>query len=286
MNENALQLNIHLSTNLTLANHLSVFETRSEQAARQNLENAVQLAGAALDDYTDPEIRAMVKLEQLKLIGDLGLAELLLRGKLIKEIEEEALWSFHPNRYTNMQEAAKAQGIGVSEYSNIRDLYNIVFPYLCDTLGMNLALVWEEIGKSNFRELTPYLVRVISGNPSQSRNVERFIEQLTEDVSISFQEEEPADRDNTIQQEVVRQLISTGAQTNREIRQRIRHIQQNQIPLYVINFPNEEDNRKIIVSLVEPTEFDLLQRRLRNLVEVLPTDIDDLDPTLHNLLIS
>ena len=116
MNETALQVTTHLSTNLTLASYLTDFETRSEHAARQNLENALQLAGSELDSYTNPEVRAMVKLEQLKLIGDLGLAELLLRGKLIKEIEDDALWSIHPNRYANMQEAAKSQGIGVSEY--------------------------------------------------------------------------------------------------------------------------------------------------------------------------
>ncbi len=65
-------------------------------------------------------------------------------------------------------------------------MYNIVFPYLCDTLGMNLALVWEEIGKSNFRDLTPYLVRAITGDVSQSRNVEGFIEQLTENITASL----------------------------------------------------------------------------------------------------
>ena len=116
------------------------------------------LTGFGMHDAVEAEVQVrLVKLEQLKLIGDLSLAELLLRGKLIKEIEDDALWSIHPNRYANMQEAAKSQGIGISEYSNIRDLYNIVFPYLCDTLGMNLALVWEEIGKSNFRDLTPTL---------------------------------------------------------------------------------------------------------------------------------
>jgi len=283
MNETALQVTTPLSTNLILASYLTDFETRSEQAARQNLENALELAGTALDSYTDPEVRAMVKLEQLKLIGDLSLAELLLRGKLIKEIEDDALWSIHPNRYANMQEAAKSQGIGISEYSNIRDLYNIVFPYLCDTLGMNLALVWEEIGKSNFRDLTPYLVRAITGEVSQSRNVESFIEQLTENIAASFDNDDPGN-DGLIHEEVVRQLMSAGTQTNRDLRQRIRQNDQHRIPAYVLEVPGEVSQRRIFVSLVDPEEYALIQRKLRGVVETHPTQIDHLNQTPLNVL--
>lgn len=279
MNETALQLNTHLSTNITLANYLTDFETRSEQAARQNLENSLLLTGSNIDSFTHPEIRAMVKLEQLKLIGNLGLVELLLRGKLIKEIEDEALWSIHPNRYSNMQEAAKAQGIGISEYSNIRDLYNIVFPYLCDMLGMNLALVWEEIGKSNLRELTPYLVRAITGEHSQSRNVERVIDQLSENISASFQNDGSDDLEPVIQQEIVRELISAGGRTNLELRQRIHHNDEARIPIYVLEVPGETTQRKIFVSMVDPEELALIQRKLRGVVETLPTQIDHLRHT-------
>ncbi len=95
---------------------------------------------------------------------------------------------------------------------------------------MNLALVWEEIGKSNFRDLTPYLVRAITGDVSQSRNVEGFIEQLTENITASFGTGDP-ENEGLIQQEVVRQLMSAGTQTNRDLRQRIRQIDQPRIPL-------------------------------------------------------
>jgi hypothetical protein len=279
MNENTLQVNSQLSTNLTLAHYLVDFETRSEQAARQNLETVLTQSGAGLGTYTDPEIRAMVKLEQLKLIGDLGLAEILLRGKIIKEIEEEALWNIHPNRYTNMQEAARAQGISLSEYSNIRDLYNVVFPYLTQTLEMNLALVWEEVGKSNLRELTPYLVRVISGEESGSRHVEGYIAQLMDDVAASAIANEEDISDGEVQEAVVRQLLTTGRLTNREVRRRIHDHDRQRIPIYILEVQGGEVPRKVMVSLVDEGQLDLIQRRLRGVIETQPRQVDDLRQT-------
>ncbi|MBG0785438.1 MAG: hypothetical protein H0S79_10075 [Anaerolineaceae bacterium] len=84
MNETTLQVTSHLSTNLTFSSYLTDFETRSELAARQNLESAMQMAGTKFISHTDPEIRATVKPEQLNPVCDLGLVELLLRGRLIK----------------------------------------------------------------------------------------------------------------------------------------------------------------------------------------------------------
>jgi hypothetical protein len=263
------------SSNNTLANYLSDFETRSEQAARQNLETAMFAAGMDPDAYTDPERRAIVKLEQLKLIGDLSLAEVLLRGKIIKEIEDDALWSIHPNRYATMQEAATAQGFSISEYSNIRDLYNIVFPYLTNVLGMNLALVWEEVGKSNLRELTPYLVRAITGENSQSHNVEDFIDRMTEEIAASAEVSDIPISDEQVQQEIVQQLMTTGRLTNREVRQRIRRGNTARIPVYVLELNNADIPQKIVVSVVDEDQYGLIQRRLRGVIQPTPTIIQD-----------
>jgi hypothetical protein len=279
MSETALQINSPLSTSLSLSTYLFDFESQSERAARQNLEAAMSTAGLDQTTYTEPEIYAMVKLEQLKLIGDLSLAEVLLRGKIIKEIEEQALWSIHPNRYPNMQEAAKSQGISVSEYSNIRDLYNVVFPYLTDTLGMNLALVWEEVGKSNLRELTPYLVSAITGDPSLSINVGRVIDQMMDDLAASTPPGEVTIPDNEARQEVVRQLMDTGRLTNREVRRRIRNVATHDIPVYVLEIPQLQIPQKMIISLVDDHEYDLVQRRLRGITTSIPTSLVELMQT-------
>ena len=275
MQEIAIQIH-PLSTSSSLSNYLSDFEVRSEQAARQNLEAALITSGGDIESYTVPEIRAMVKLEQLKLVGDLSLAEVLLRGKIIKEIEDEALWSIHPNRYPNMQTAAKAQGISISEYSNIRDLYNIVFPYLIDTLGMNLALVWEEVGKSNLRELTPYLVCAITGQPSQSRNVGVMIDQMMDESTEEAQRDGQIATEGQVRQSVVQQLMETGRLTNREVRRRIRNPNQEDIPIYIMEIHHHQNPQKVLVSFLNDQQYSLVQRRLQGIITPIQTNLPDL----------
>ncbi len=279
MSDTAIQINASFSTSLTLSSYLSDFEIRSEQAARLNLETAMSTGGVEQGAYTDPEIRAMVKLEQLKLIGDLSLAELLLRGKIIKEIEEEALWSIHPNRFPNMQEAAKAQGISISEYSNIRDLYNTVFPYFTDTLGMNLALVWEEVGKSNLRELTPYLVCAITGQPSQSRNVGLMVDQMMEESTLAAQANGGTITETEIRQGVVQQLMETGRLTNREVRRRIRNLNQDEIPVYILEINNHQTSQKVLISFLSDQQYSLVHRRLQGVISPVQTSLTELMQT-------
>ena len=264
------------STNAVLGNYLINFEQQSERAARQNLEAALSAAGTSPEAYTGPEIRAMIKLEQLKLIGDLGLAEVLLRGKIIREIENEALWSIHPNQYGSMQEAAKAQGISVSEYSDIRQLYNIVFPFIVEHMGANLALMWEEIGKSNFRELTPYLVRAITGEPNQSQNVENAFEAMMSDIAATAQAAGREMTDEEMRFEVVEQLLEAGHLTNRQLRERVRPERTPSIGFLAVDYQSQNRVDKIIVAQVTQDQYEMLQRRLNGYVNVTPTSIRDL----------
>jgi hypothetical protein len=232
----ATALTIQASSNTMIADYLFRFEAESEQAAAHNLQNALEIAGVDLEAYTQPERRAMIKMEQLKLIGDLGLAEVLLRGKLIQEIENEALWSIHPNQYPSMQEAAKDQGISPSEYSNIRNLYNIVFPYLTQVLGLNLAEIWEEVGKSNLRELCPYLVRAITGETNSSRNVEHAYAALVDDVQASNEASGTTMTVEQIQQAVIEELLEAGQLPNRQLRTRIRPERPASFTAHVVDY--------------------------------------------------
>ena len=266
------------SSNPALGNYLSSFEQQSERAARQNLEAALTAIGSSPDAYTGPEIRAMVKLEQLKLIGDLSLAEVLLRGKLIREIEQEALWSVHPNQYASMQEAAKAQGISLSEYSDIRQLYNVVFPYIVQHMGADLALLWEEIGKSNFRELTPYLVRAITGQPNQSANVETTFTAMMNDITATNAHAEVEMTDEEMRHQVVEQLLEAGHLTNRQMRERVRPERTPSIPAMTVNY--EENGRsRLVIAHISEDQYTMMQRRLNGYIEFMPVSMGDLART-------
>lgn len=273
---NQTTMSIQASSNGMMANYLSRFEIQAERAARQNLQTALESGGIDQGAYTQPELRAIIKLEQLKLIGDLGLAEVLLRGKIIREIENEALWSIHPNSYTSMQEAAKDQGISISEYSNIRDLYNIVFPYLSDQMGLNLPEIWEEIGKSNFRELCPYLVRIITGNPSSSRHVETAYSNLIDDIEASNAADELSMTEDEMRQTSVERLLEAGHLPNRQLRQRIRPRRPAAITVHVVDYQQDGTSQKALIALVDEEQFSLIQARLNSYIRIRPKQMVDI----------
>jgi hypothetical protein len=227
----------------------------------------------------------MIKMEQLKLIGDLGLAEVLLRGKLIQEIENEALWSIHPNQYPSMQEAAKDQGISPSEYSNIRNLYNIVFPYLTQVLGLNLAEIWEEVGKSNFRELCPYLVRAITGETSSSRNVEGAYATLIDDLQASNAASGITMTAEQVQQAVIEQLLEAGQLPNRQLRARIRPERPSSFPAHVVDYDHNGRPVKVVIALVDEEQYAYLGRKLEGSLRVIPTQMRELARTRFGQMI-
>lgn len=259
------------SSNPVLGNRLLDFETDSERAARQNLETALATAGSSADAYTGPEIRAMIKLEQLKLIGDLGFAEVLLRGKIINEIEREGLWSVHPEGYGSMQDAAKAQGISVSEYSDIRQLYNTIFPYITEHIETPLAILWEEIGKSNFRELIPFLARAITDERNQSQRVENVYEQMLNDIHAT----DPELTEEEGRHLVIEQLLEAGHLPNRQMRERIRPERTPSIPALAIDY-EEAGQTKVVIAHISNDQYDMLMRKMGGYIEVMPFTMDRL----------
>ena len=75
------------SSSLSLSNSLLGIESALEAAARANVE-------AAGDGFLDAEKEAMTVIEELRLINSMDLAAVLLRGKLLKRIEETSMWSY------------------------------------------------------------------------------------------------------------------------------------------------------------------------------------------------
>ena len=165
------------SQNAALSTSLMGIEAALSTAAQANVQTAI----AGTGDYTEMEIRSMTTIEELKLVNGMDLAAIILRGKLLKQIEDEALYSFHPNQYTTLQDMAREQGISLSELSNVRDLCFVVFPYMEEQLGMNVAVTFENIGKSNMRELVPVIKAIISGEETRG-TVQVAVERIMNDT--------------------------------------------------------------------------------------------------------
>ena len=62
---------------------------------------------------------------------------------------------------------------------------NVVFPYLQDTLKVNIALMWDSIGKSKIFEMLPHFVVMITGEDSASDNVNKSVAMLREQIEAT-----------------------------------------------------------------------------------------------------
>ena len=259
---NAIQISSNAQISARLNNMLENFE----RAAQQNVQAFMETTGN--NGFTITERRALVKLEQLKLIGDLTLAEIMLRGEIIRQIESEGLWSSHPGQYGSMEEAAAAQGISQSEYSNIRDLCDVIFPYLTEA-GYNVPMLWEEIGKSKFRELIPILKRAITNEESRSQRIEAIFENEMDDIAATAAATGEPVSNEEAREILINQMIEAGTLPVRELRQRIRP--ERTPSMHAFRIPYERDSQ-IYMFILDADQRELLSRRLTGYMDVIPVD--------------
>jgi hypothetical protein len=245
--------------NLALASALISLEEHFERAAQQNLELVLQGGG----DYTDTEKRSMVKIEQLKLVNGMDLAALLLRGKLLAEIRDMGWWSIHPNGYPTLEAMANEIGITTSELKDIETLTTVIFPYLENTVGIQVAQIWEEIGKSNFRELCPVLNAIITGEQSPSPRVNETVGRVLDDVAATAQAAGQELAGGELQQTAVQNLLEVGRLSNREMRH---HIRPERTPVIEAISLQNNGTRLLIAQLTEEQE-QMLNRKMGASIE-------------------
>jgi hypothetical protein len=214
------------STNTDITTAMNGLSTTFNTVAHGNVMRAIEASGDAAD-YTEIEIRAMTAVEELKLIGGMDLAAILMRGKLLKKIEEEALFSLHPGRYGTLELMAREQGISLSELSNVRDLCETIFPFMTEELGMDVPTVFERIGKGNMRELVPVLKAIITGNVSP--RMRDAVNAQLDDVAATVRAEASADGTEpdlsveNLRRHAASNLLNAGeVMTNSALRETIR----------------------------------------------------------------
>lgn len=250
------------STNLGLSTALLGIESTIEALARANVDDVSE-------GYLPTEIEAMVLVEELKLVNGMDLAAVLLRGKLIKKIEEGSYWTVHPGQYNSLQSMARDQGISVSNLSNIKDLCFVIFPWI-EAHGQSIPDVFEKIGMSNLREIIPMMKCLISGEDADAASVQASIDRVLDDVAATA-----VAGGELITPEEARDLaidnLLTQAEhtTNRELRQVIRPERTPSINLNYLSVPNS-DNR-ILYAEVTEDQYIMLQRRLHGYMDPFET---------------
>jgi hypothetical protein len=188
-------------------------------AARTNVESAI----GELGDYTALERQAMVTIEALKLVNGLDLAAVLERGRLLREIEAGGLVGVHPGGYRTLEEMARDQGISISELSDTRTLCDVIFPWIEEHLDTPVAQVWDQIGKSGFRELVPVLRSLITGDETGSTSTRQAVERVLSDTTASATAngEELTPEETT--ERAIRHVVEVGISNPvREIRRQLR----------------------------------------------------------------
>lgn len=259
------------ATNNALAQSIVGIEASLEEAARANVQVAVDEHGG----FTALEVTAMQKIEELRLINGLDLYAIMARGKRLQEIEEMGLIGIHPAGYADLAEMAQDQGISVSEMSQTRDLYNTIFPYINETLGRDIPEIFERVGKSNFREMTPVLKSLIldeeAASASARASVERVLEQVQEDAGDIELE------DDDLRQRAVGHLIDQGALlTNRELRAQLRPERTPNAGATVIQ---RDGQRMILIHCADHDQYEMVQRRINSTVDALVLDEDSVFTT-------
>lgn len=266
---------IQPSQNRGLAGTLMNIEGALLHAAQENLDNYLVTSA---NDFTGAEKRAMVICEQLKLVNGMDLAAVMMRGKLVAQIRDEGLWTQHPQGYHSMDEMAAAQGISPSELSNSITFCEVIFPYL-EQHGRSVPVMWEEIGKSNFRDLIPTLQGIITGHPSP--RVEANVNTILNDTAASLRATRTANSDATpvTDDEVRASAITTlteqgAAMTNTQLRGVIRPTRTPNVNSTVMHFEN--GSRTIIATMTEE-QYLTFQRKVGSWVEPVEIDLPD-DP--------
>lgn len=221
------------------------------------------------DGFTAAEKEAMIAVEELKLINGVDLTALLLRYEKVRDIRDRALWSHHPEGYGSLEQMARSCGISISELSDTIVLCEVIFPYLQDTLGASIAQVWEEVGKSNFRDLIPPLRSIITGEPSGSASVNASVERVLNDTAATLQAAGREAGDADVRRNAVEELVEAGGLPNRELRERLRPDRTTPVAPAVIQ---RDENRVVVMSVTED-QWTMLQRRLNGYMDPLTVNL-------------
>jgi len=225
----------------------------------------------------------MTIVEELKTINGIDLAALLMRAERVRKIISENMMTRHPAGYQTLDELARDNGMSSSELSNVLDLADTIFPYLTG-LGFNIPLLWEEVGKSKFRELTPILKSLITGEPSVTTSVNNSIEVLRGEVNETNEASGVQMTDEEINETIVRSLVEDGRTlTNTQLRRAIRPTRTPVIQGSAI----KRDDRRIALLSMSEEQWELFMRRMTRDFEPMVIDMSNYeDPLVQRNVVS
>jgi hypothetical protein len=276
------------TTNAIVLGYASLKESLLS-AAKLSVDREIERSGGNLGDYSELNLRAMYTTEALRFTAGLDLATVLTRGDLLKQIEEEGLVAAHPMRYGSLTRLAKDVGISsVTELSNIRTLCEVIFPYITDVLGWDLADTWEKIGKSQIFELVPALSSMMTGENASHETVRATVEQMLDNSAAEIL----ADPENDVTPETLDEgevrrnaveslLRGSVGRTVRQVRRTIRPSAIPDIPMATMRL---DEQWIAILDIRTQEQYDLINRLLAEHAENVTLDNPELTPAQRRFL--
>jgi hypothetical protein len=255
-----------------------------EKSAAESISLAATQENATLTEYSAIEQRALLYGEMLNQSKGLSFAEVMVQGRIVSTMERESLASVHPAGYRSLDELARDQGIGASELSQIRDMTQTIFPWIQTNIGTEPSELWQEVGKSKLRELTPLLKRVITGEEARG-SVETSYDNLIAGINRVAEESNETLTDDDRQKNAVEQLITHGmTMTNADLRQTIRADRTPSLEPVILTRWNpsgrEPARRNYVIVEVSDDQLTMLSRRLHGYWDPVrvsattPTDVE------------
>ena len=132
--------------------------------------------------FTQTEIQAMTVVESLRQVNGLDFAAVILRAYYLRKVQEENALANHPARWTTLSQMADDNKISVAELSQTLDMVNIIFPYVSENIGKPPQQLWDDVGKSKLREMTPVLKSLITGEESDTASTRAGTERALEEA--------------------------------------------------------------------------------------------------------
>jgi hypothetical protein len=137
---------------------LADMEVQTRAQAEANL-------GDTIEGMNGAQQRAAIIAEQLKVLGmEVDYAHTRLRAQLLERLERGDLWRFHPSSPRDFKELVQEQGVSKSEASDLVAWERYIYPYLEKEFDMPPFMVWQTLGKTKRRRLTPYLRHLLDEN--------------------------------------------------------------------------------------------------------------------------
>jgi hypothetical protein len=259
-----MQTAIQLSQNAGLSTSLGGIEDAIMRAAHENV--AAMLPEG--HDYGALEVQSIEIIEALKLTHGLDMTAVILRGRLIHKFEEGGFAGVYPGESTDLVTIARLNGISLTDLSNTRTLYDVIFPWIEENLpGTSVAEMWAKIGKSGFVELLPVLRALITGEQTGSATVRGSVDQLLNDAFLSVNASgdplpaDEAEMTTLLRTTAINRLLDLGAELPvREVRHIIRPVHTPNIATIIIS----NGDRKYAVMKLDEDQDLMLHRLLGN----------------------